>query len=351
MYEAREQTEILAELQEQSAIEASHIEGTFENDVLAANSLEFAKTEVELEQMLQAAFADTSWGDYLTMRCAEMGVDRKPAVCAIGSVTITGTAGATVPAGTIFSTESDVYFETTSEVQIGIDGTVNAPIQAQVAGVSGNVASGTILKIPMSVPGVNRVTNVSATYDGYDEESDESLLARYLLHVRTPGTSGNPYHYKEWALSVPGVGDCQVMPLWNGNGTVKVYIVDDNKDAASEELKQKVFNYIETVRPIGATVTVDTPSYMTIDVSAQVKVNDDYDEDYANILEKAISDYLDGSGFDRNYVSIAQIGKVMLNSGAIYDYEALQLNGGIQNVPITSGYLPRLGTLEVTAVE
>lgn len=351
MYEARDQAAILTELQEQSDIEASNIEGTFEYDVLSSNSFEFAKTEIELEQMLKAAFADTSEGDYLTMRCAEMGVDRKPAVCSIGTVTVTGTAGAVVPVGTIFSTESDIYFETTAEKQITESGSVDIPVQAQIPGVTGNVAAGTILKIPMSVPGVNQVTNASATYDGYDEEKDEALLARYLLHVRTPGTSGNPSHYKEWALSIPGVGDCQVLPLWNGNGTVKVYIVDDNKDAASEELMQKVYEFIETVRPIGATVTVDTPQYMPISVTVTVMVNDNYDEDYEDILEAALNEYLDASGFDRDYVSIAQIGKVLLNTGAIYDYESLQLNGGIQNVPITSGYLPRLGTLEVTAGE
>ncbi len=351
MYKAREQTEILSELQEQSAIEASHIEGTFEYDVLSSNSLEFAKTEVELEQMIKAAFADTSWGEYLTMRAEEMGIIRKPAVYAIGAVTVTGTVGAEVPEGTIFSTESDIYFETSSAAVIGENGTVIIPVQAQIAGVSGNVAAGTIAKIPMSVPGVNQVVNASATRDGYDEETDESLLRRYLIHVRTPGTSGNTYHYREWALSVPGVGDCQVLPLWTGNGTVKVYVVDVNKDAASAELMQRVHDYIESVRPIGATVTIDTPTYMAINVSAQVKVNANYDEDYESILEAAISEYLDASGFDRDYVSIAQIGKVMLNSGAIYDYEALKLNDDIQNVPITSGYLPRLGTLEVTVDE
>ena len=71
MYEAREQEDILAELQEASATPASKIEGTFENDMLASNSIEFAKLEVELEQAYKAAFAETSWGDYLTMIAAE----------------------------------------------------------------------------------------------------------------------------------------------------------------------------------------------------------------------------------------------------------------------------------------
>ena len=63
MYVARDQNEILQELQRQSGIEASKIEGTFENDVLASNSLEFQKIEVELEQAYKAAFAETSWGE------------------------------------------------------------------------------------------------------------------------------------------------------------------------------------------------------------------------------------------------------------------------------------------------
>ena len=54
MYVARDQNEILQELQRQSGIEASKIEGTFENDVLASNSFEFAKSEVEIEQIRRA---------------------------------------------------------------------------------------------------------------------------------------------------------------------------------------------------------------------------------------------------------------------------------------------------------
>lgn len=60
MFEARDQEDILAELQAASTVDASTIEGTFEYDVLASNSIEFAKVEVELQQAYRAAFADTS---------------------------------------------------------------------------------------------------------------------------------------------------------------------------------------------------------------------------------------------------------------------------------------------------
>ena len=91
MYEAREQLDILKELQGYSQVEASKIEGTFEYDVLASNSIEFAKSEVELEQLYNASFADTSWGEYLTMITEQYGVLRKAATNAIVVLTIKGT--------------------------------------------------------------------------------------------------------------------------------------------------------------------------------------------------------------------------------------------------------------------
>lgn len=351
MYVARDQNEILQELQRQSRIEASKIEGTFENDVLASNSFEFAKSEVEIEQLYKAAFADTSWGEYLTLRAAEFGIDRKPAVKAIGALTITGTKGIIVPQGSVFSTDNNVYFTTDAACTIADNGTVDVKITAQIAGTSGNVGANTIDKIPMSIPGVSKVINKDATHDGFEEETDESLLKRYLVHVRTPATSGNVMHYKEWALSVAGVGDAKVIPLWNGNGTVKVLVTDVNKNAASQELQKKVADYIEAVRPIGATVTVTTPEYLSINVTANVSVNAAYSQNYADILKDALNAYLVNLGFDSDYVSIAQVGKVLLNSGAISDYDSLKINGGISNVRIPPGYLPRARDIEVTKVE
>lgn len=351
MYVARDQNEILQELQRQSGIEASKIEGTFENDVLASNSFEFAKSEVEIEQLYKAAFADTSWGEYLTLRAAEFGIDRNPAVKAIGALTITGIKGIIVPQGSVFSTDNNVYFTTDAACTIADNGTVDVKITAQIAGTSGNVGANAIDKVPMSIPGVSKVINKDATHDGFEEETDESLLKRYLVHVRTPATSGNVRHYKEWALSVAGVGDVKVIPLWNGNGTVKVLVTDVNKNAASQELQKKVADYIETVRPIGATVTVTTPEYLSINVTANVSVNAAYSQNYADILKDALNAYLVNLGFDNDCVSIAKVGMVMLNSGVISDYDSLQINGGINNVKIPPGYLPRAGDIEVTKVE
>ena len=75
---------------------------------------------------------------------------------------------------------------------------------------------------------------------GFDAETDISLLERYMIAVQTPATSGNIYHYKQWARAVEGVGNSRIFPLWNGRNTVKVVIINDNQQPASSELVKKL---------------------------------------------------------------------------------------------------------------
>ena len=86
-------------------------EGTFQYDALASNSIEFAKAEVELEELNKVAFADTSYGEYLTMLAKQYGVIRKEATKAIGVLTVKGTG--TIYTGATFATESGIQFTAT----------------------------------------------------------------------------------------------------------------------------------------------------------------------------------------------------------------------------------------------
>lgn len=318
MYEAREQGDILAELQGYSNTPASKIEGTFEYDMLSSNSIEFAKTEVELEQLYKACFADTSWGEYLTMIAAEFGVVRKTATAATGTVTVKGSGD--VAAGTLFVTAAGTRFRTTEAVTA--KGSADIPVEAVDAGKEGNVGAGAIAFIPMSIPGITSVTNVLPTTGGYDEESDADLLARYLEKVRLPATSGNKYQYYEWAKGVPGVGDVRITPLWNGPGTVKVLIVDADMQEAPPSLVKSVADYLETVRPIGATVTVMSPKLLPVTIT--VKVNGTLDKEQ---YIKDVNAYLTKQGMDLRKLSYARCIDIMLNQSSVADCDDLLLNG------------------------
>ena len=318
MYEAREQEDILSELQGYSTTPATKIEGTFEYDMLASNSIEFGKTEVELEQLYKAAFADTSWGEYLTMIAEQYGVIRRPATKADGTVTVTGRGG--VEAGTLFATTEGTKFQTLAYASV--NGTADIKVEAVKAGAEGNVKANTITVIPMSIPGITAVTNAAATTGGYDEENDADLLKRYLEKVRLPATSGNKYEYYEWAKSVSGVGDARVLPIWNGPGTVKVIIVDANMQVAPASLIKAVADYIETVRPIGATVTVVSPTPVPVTITAKISGTLDKEQ-----YLKDINAYVAKKGMDLHTLSYARCIDILLNQSTVADCADVKLNG------------------------
>ncbi|WP_443871921.1 baseplate J/gp47 family protein, partial [Megamonas funiformis] len=116
MYKARDQKDILQEMINSSRAKTGLFEGTFQYDALASNSIEFAKAEVELEELNKVAFADTSYGEYLTMLAKQYGVIRKEATKAIGVLTVKGTG--TVYAGATFATESGIQFVATENTDI-----------------------------------------------------------------------------------------------------------------------------------------------------------------------------------------------------------------------------------------
>ena len=275
------------------------VEGSFSRDVINANSIEFQNAYAEMDLISQAMFADTAWGDYLTARAAEYGIDRKKAQAAQVALTLTGTAGTLVPKASLFDTgDGSVQFRTDQAATIGEDGKTTVSATAQVKGAVGNVAAGKVDHIPASIPGVHAVVNEAAARDGYNEETDAALLKRYQVAVRTPATSGNVYHYYNWAMSVEGVGNCKVLPLWNGPGTVKVIIIDSNLGTASDTLIKKVADYIENVRPIGA-------EKLKTDVNA----------------------YAVAHGLETAVLSAARVIDLLMNQPSVSDVGAVTLNG------------------------
>ena len=336
MYEAREQDEILTELQQNVGNDASSYEGTFTYDVLASNSIEFAKQEVEREQAYKAGFAQTAWGEYLDLRAEEHGVFRRRAVKAVGTVTVTGNG--IVPLGSVFQTLTGVAFYTTKAVTIVKSGDI--PIECTAGGTNGNVDAKTITVIPMSIPGISSVTNAQATHDGYDEEDDASLYNRLIFKVRQPATSGNKNEYIQWATSVAGVGKVVVISLWNGNGTVKVLITDTNGNPASTDLQKKVAAYIETVRPIGATVTVAAPTIFAVKVALKPL---DSKGANATAIQTVINDYFGSHQFDNIRITCAMIGKMILENAScgVSDYESLTINGSSTMVTVTTDQIAR----------
>lgn len=322
-FEMQYRDEIQERMKEQFAkiSDKADYEGSFSRDLINANSIEFENAYAEMKLIIDAAFATTSWGKYLTARCAEFGVDRKPAVKAKGEVTFTGGQGVFIPKGSLVSVKNGAQFSTDTELILNAEGEGKVKITCTETGIKGNAQSHTINHLPISISGVTSVDNENATQDGADEETDEALLKRYSVIVRTPATSGNRYHYFNWSMSIPGVGGCRVVPLWNGPGTVKIIIVNSEMQSAGNELVKAVKDYIESVRPIGADVTVVSPAPKTLNITVDVLGKVDKDK-----FKKTVNKYISSKNLDMRYISAAQIGKLLMEQN-ITDYRNLKLNG------------------------
>lgn len=319
--------------------------GSFFYDLLYPVAEQVYLLQKKISNLSVNTFALTAMGEYLDRKVAEQGIIRKAATYAKGKVRIEGNRGEVVPKGAKIAADN-VMFAVDEAATIPESGHVEVSAVCIKAGTAGNVKVGEINRFPVTLPGLVSVTNVTDFTGGYNVESDADLLERYLEKVSHPTASGNIYHYIEWAKEVSGVGDVQVIPLWNGNGTVKVVIVDSDNQPAGEDLIEKVKEHIEEQRPIGADVTVASASALIINIS--VTVIDDGTDGIQSAIEKSIKSYFADEALKKSYVSYAKVGSHILSVAGVEDYSNLKINNGTNNIVISDGSVPVLGSVVFT---
>ena len=260
------------------------------------------------------------------------GITRRQATFSEGVITVKGNG--IVKKGDLFETEGLIRFKAVETVNVIEQADII--VKAVTAGAIGNVPMGSITKMPITIQGITSCTNHTATEGGYQQENDKDLLVRYYERLREPATSGNIYHYKRWAKEVEGVGAVNVFPLWNGDNTVKIVIIDLERQPASDELVEKVQNYIDPnstgtgqgQAPIGAYCTVESAKPKIINVSVLLHVSKYVVlEVIKKEIENKIIEYFKQIAFEQEYASFAQIGANILSVENVLDYENMTLNG------------------------
>ncbi|QEK12572.1 baseplate J/gp47 family protein [Crassaminicella thermophila] len=319
-------------------------EGSFFYDVLKSVAIELENAYKKQESILDKGFVETATGEWLDKKVAEQGLTRKSATKATTIVTITGSEGTIVNEGTLVASDT-VNFVVKETKTIDATGQVDVLVECEEEGSIGNVPAGAIKYFPVTIAGLTGVTNLNAVTNGYDGETDEELRQRYFDKVRTPATSGNKWHYRNWAKEVTGVGDARVFPLANGPGTVKVMIIDSNKTGAEQELIDAVYNHIEENRPIGATVTVVSATEVPININVTLTIDtDNYaEQEVITNIENNITAYLKEIAFVEDYVSYAKVGSIILDTIGVLDYSNLIVNGGTSNITIADNEVAVLG--------
>ena len=327
--------------------------GSFIYDALAPAAEQFSKTDESIESVNRALSIENLSGEELAKRINERtGIVRKGKTKAKGQAIVTGTG--TIKAGDLFETKGGVQFQSIETKSIVISGAVQ--IEAVMAGSIGNVAANTITLFPVTLTGFTAVNNPNPTTDGFEDESDADLLQRYYDRIRTPATSGNRAHYKNWAREVSGVGDARVIPLWNGNNTVKVVIINSDKAPASAAIVAAAQSYIDPgvtglgdgAAPIGAFATIVSATAVNLSIAATIILKTGYTLQQAtDHIAANLSAYLKSIAFVSSFVSYAKIGSSILDAEGVDDYTVLTVNGGTSNINVGNEQVAVLGAMNI----
>ncbi|MCZ1079432.1 baseplate J/gp47 family protein [Clostridioides difficile] len=335
--------------------DVSTLEGDFIYDATRPTAEQIAELkQLGLQNNLKIAFPQTSYGTYLEWLGECKGVFKNQPTKATGVITFTGVQGTIITKGTIVTTiatdeKQSIEFELLETKTIGENETVDIKAESRIVGTIGNVSKGSISVLLGSISGVKSITNKEDFRGGTDIEDEEHFRERVLVAEQEDKLSGASSDYIRWAKEVDGVGYAYVVPEWNGAGTVKVLILDKNRKAATQELIDKVQEYIYPLNisegenrdgkaPIGALVTVVTPDTLLINVKASFIFSNGFSEETVlNNLKTKIDKYLDkidlGGTVSYNAIQ-AIVGSMMLTDEGIEDFSNLTINDVKENIKL-----------------
>lgn len=299
--------------------------------------------------MARQILPDTADTAYLELHASLRGITRKAATTATGMLTVTGTAGAEVPASTLVRhVATGATFRTTAAVTLGEGGTATIACAAASAGAMPDYADEPVLFVTAPT-GVQTEARLTLT-GGTDAETDAELLARLLDYMRNPPGGGNRYDYRRWAMEVPGITGAWVYPLRRGIGTVDVAVLSAG-GLPSAELVAAAQASIDAKRPVACKdALVLPPAPLPVDVQVRVRLSGVLLATLAAQVQAALAAYfltLEPGGL----VVRSRIAAIISGLPGVADCEVSAPSANVQAVVDAARIeWPRLGAVTVEAM-
>ncbi|MCM3789416.1 baseplate J/gp47 family protein [Domibacillus indicus] len=344
--------------------------GDFVYDVVVAGALDTQQQGTNMDATLRHAFPVYAEDIYLDMNVAGTNMEpRFEATIAQGKLQVTARAGVTIQQGQeLITTAVDadgnpIIGIVTEEVIYTAEGTQDILVDTQGEGASMNVEAGSAWTFLPTLSGIISIDQAEDFEGGRDRESDESLLQRWKNAAQLPRRSGNKLDYDAWAQEVIGVGTVKPIPLWDGDGTVKLIIADIEGRPATAEMINAVQTYIDPYQdgmgdgkaPVGAIVTVESSVDKLIDAAAKVvlmpgatmqQVIDSFKVDFDTYLSGVADLALSSS--ETQYVIYKKVEALLGANELIADYSNFTLNGGTTNIAVQGNEIPVRGMVNFT---
>ena len=321
-------------------------EGSLIFNALASAAIELAIMYTELDNSRNESFVDTASREYILMGCKDIGMDVAQFEASAG--THKATFNVKVPVGSRWNCELYNYVVTE---YMGLENALHTyQLKCESTGTSPNNVTGDLTPITDIPNNLTHAKLVDCLIEGENETSDEDIKLAYAEHINNTVSDGNAGQYIRWCNEFEGIGNCKVIPLWNGANTVKVSILSASNRAASEELIADFQEYIDPgvtgmgdgVAPIGAFVTVSTATEVPIKIGATVKMKSGYTD--TSTIDKALSDYFAQIAYEKSVVAYMNVGAVILGVAGVDSITNVTVNGGTSDITLSEEQIPVLGT-------
>lgn len=357
-------------------------EGSIIWDSGAPCCIEIAKAYLYLQAMILNVFAASAGSPFLEWRCEEQGIERDPATYAKRKGVFTNGAGGpfAITIGTEFSTVDETNLINFRVTEVFTENGQTVPgsyiLECTQPGEIGNKYFGEIIPV-LNLTGLATATLTDILVPGEDEQDEEDLRQEYFKVVRQKPFGGNITEYREKLESIDGVGTCQIYPVWNGGGTVKISFIDSTYSKPSEILIKNIQQEIDPhwddeyagkglgYAPIGHIVTITGATEYIINIQATVELGASYtlqqikpyiQENIQNYLYNIRKDW--GNSNDLNEYSVkvynAGIQNSIYNTIGVNNITECLLNGDAKDIQLTQNSIlqeiPILGDLEIKVI-
>lgn len=347
-------------------------EGSIIYDALAPAALVMGQQSLDMANVIKETYIKTASGEFLDYRAIEHGTSRYPATQTEAKAKVLNDKKEpldNVQIGDKFASigDSPIFYAVTK-----INSDLTIELTAETAGSSANSYIGQILPVtPNDLLSWAEITEIIAP--ARDVESDDHLRARLLSSQSWIAYGGNVADYLDMTSKIDEVGAAQIYPTWNGGGTVKVVILNNDLMPASASLVQKVKNTLDPedkqaegygLAPIDHSVTVTAPEKLIVNVDISVKLDDTKVTRYVkDSITKAVEGYFQslredwadinqklGRGYQETIYRSKILSQVMLTEGVV-NAKLPSLNGKDADIDLIfnneKSQLPVVGTVTI----
>jgi uncharacterized phage protein gp47/JayE len=229
---------------------------------------------------------------------------------------------------------------------------VTVPVQAVVAGTTGNVDANQINLIVSAIPYVNSVNNAVATTNGEDIERDPAYLARFQLYINSLSKATPP----AINAAIESVQDGILFNvLENINYALAqqlgffTVIIDDGTGDPPDSLVTAVNNIISVTRGLSIKWGVYKTTPVTAAISANLVIDGAYDGPQLIIgVETAITAYVNNLNVGVA-LDITKLPNIIYKvSPGILNIQALEINGATNDFTPTPIQSVKVGTFTLT---